>query len=375
MKTLKQLLLSYFRAGLGENKHDERYRRMYVVNLFSFVGMSITGMMAINGLFSQDWLLAAILFIASGTYLLGFYLQKRTGNIDLASNIVLYSLMILMIYLVYSGGVNNTGPLWIFMVAPVALFLHGFKKGLFDLGVFLIIISIIMFYPDERLLATTYDIDHKTRLILSFLTVTFLSAFYEHSREESYRITLEISQEFERLAKFDPLTKLSNRRDALEKLEYEFHRMKRTQQPFSVLLCDVDHFKSINDQFGHEGGDVMLKALADLFKHEIRAQDTVARWGGEEFLFILPQTDINHAAALCEKLHQAVRDFSLAHKSDVIRCTVSFGMQEISESQSIVEALHHADLALYQAKEAGRDRTMPLVKKPHIGDSVSTPAN
>ncbi|NMP31767.1 GGDEF domain-containing protein [Thalassotalea sp. M1531] len=361
MKYLKQLLLAYFRAGLDDNNPDETYRRKYVVNLFSFVGMSITFLMATNAAFIGNWLLSSILYIASAVYLIGFYMQKKTSNVDLSSNIILYSLTALMIYLIYSGGTNNTGPLWIFMVAPVALFLHGLKRGLVDLSIFLIIICTLLFFPDGQLLATSYDPDFKTRLIYSFLTVTFLSSFYEYSREKSHKSTLEISKEFERLANYDPLTKLSNRRDALSKLDYEYHRMLRTNQPLTVLLCDIDHFKAINDTHGHDAGDQVLIKLAELFKTQIRAQDTVARWGGEEFLFILPQTDIAHADTFSEKIHAAIRKCEVPYQNQSISCTTSIGMCQIEENTSINQALHRADEALYEAKAQGRNQTAPKV--------------
>ena len=363
MNGLKRLLTAYFKAGLDEDKIDETYRRKYVVNLFSFVGMSITFVMATAALFAQNWLLSAILYIASSTYLFGFFFQKQTGNVKASSNIVLYSLILLMIYLVYAGGANNTGPLWIFMVAPVALFLHGLKRGLIDIGIFLFGISGLLFFLDETLLAATYDTDFKIRLILSFLTVTFLSSFYEYSREESYQRALEISQEFEQLAKVDPLTKLSNRRDALEKIEYEFHRMERTQEPVTVLLCDIDHFKAINDNYGHDAGDLVLVSLSRLFELQIRAQDTVSRWGGEEFLFVLPQTDLINASIFAEKLHRAIRLNTAFYQGQVIQCTTSIGMCQLDPGTSIKESLRKADEALYQAKAAGRNTTMPQVDR------------
>ena len=262
MRLIKRLLKSYFLAGVGQNQLDEVNRHKLVINIFSFIGTSVTFVMALHAVVAGDWLLMLILLIASAVFFSGYYVQRTHNKVTAATNIILYSLHTLMIYLVYSGGANNTGPLWIFMVAPVTLFLHGLKKGLVDLGLFLIIISALMFYPDNGWLITEYEHDFKTRLLYSFLTVTFLSAFYEYSREQSYRYSQKISQEFEELAKVDPLTQISNRRDGKEKLAYEYHRMQRTNQPVTLLLADIDYFKKINDSLGHEAGDIVLKSLA-----------------------------------------------------------------------------------------------------------------
>ncbi len=351
-------LITLLKAGLGEDKLNTDYRSMLVVNLFSFVGLSITFFLAVNAVLNQDLILAVTLFIASALFLTGYFVQKRTRSPKIASNIILYSLMVLKIYLVYTGGVNNTGPLWIFLVAPVTLFIHGLKKGLFDIAIFVAIISTMMFYPDNLLLATEYTLHFKTRLLLSFLTITFLAAFYEYSREDSFQQALEISKEFEKLAKLDPLTKLSNRRDALEKLTYEYSRMERTKEPLSILLCDLDHFKAVNDNYGHPAGDKLLQEISLQFKSCIRAQDTVSRWGGEEFLFILPQTDAQQAIQLSEKLHQCLRSLSVSYQAHQISCTISIGACEISPEKSISEVLQLADNALYQAKDQGRNMTV-----------------
>ena len=117
-----------------------------------------------------------------------------------------------------------------------------------------------------------------------------MSALYEYSREQSFKHTLELSQKYQHLAHYDPLTQLSNRRDALSILKREQARIIRSKEPSSIIICDIDHFKKINDQYGHNAGDAVLIDLAKIFTQNIREQDCVARWGGEEFLFILPQT-------------------------------------------------------------------------------------
>lgn len=351
-------LITLLKAGLGEDKLNTDYRSMLVVNLFSFVGLLLTFSLAIVALTNQNFILAATLFIASALFLSGYFVQQRTQSSKISSNIILYSLMVLMVYMVYTGGVHNTGPLWIFLVAPVTLFIHGLKRGLLGIAVFVVVISTMMFFPDNQLLGTEYTFHFKTRLLLSFLTITFLAAFYEYSREDSFQQALNISKEFEKLAKLDPLTKLSNRRDALEKLTYEYSRMERTKEPVSILLCDLDHFKSVNDNYGHPAGDQLLQEISQQFKSCIRAQDTVSRWGGEEFLFILPQTNAQQAVHLSEKLHECLRSFSIKYQEHDIGCTISIGACEISPTKSISEVLQLADNALYQAKADGRNQTV-----------------
>lgn len=357
---LKKLLFDYLHTGTCKDFDTEANRKLFTVNLFGFVGLAITGVMGFSALFEQRYWLAGVLIIASMVYYFGHYYQKVTGNYRLSSNVILYSLLLLMTYLIYSGGKDNTGPLWIFMFAPVALFFGGLKRGLIDISIFVLIISVIMFFPDDQLIAAKYSFEFKTRLLYSFLTITFLSAFYEYSRQQSYTFMSELSQKYEQLARLDPLTQLSNRRDALEKLDYEMNRLERNNCPISLVLCDVDFFKQINDRYGHDAGDHTLKLLADLFKETLRKQDTIARWGGEEFLFILPQTTSIQAQIVADKLRNRIKSIGIEHNGNLFEITVSMGISELTKKQSNVQdAISKADEYLYVAKENGRDQVQP----------------
>ncbi|MFT6206970.1 MAG: hypothetical protein ACJA0T_000874 [Colwellia sp.] len=184
---------------------NKKFHQPHVISLFALVGMSITAVMGIVGLFNKNFVLAISLFIASFIYFIGYYAYKKFNNVKLSSAIILYSLYILMFYLIYTGGVENTGPLWVFIVAPVSVFVHGLKRGLIDLMFFVIISIGIMSIPAEIISHAAYSTEFKLRLLYSFLTVTFLSALYEYSRDQSYQHTLKLSEKYQRLAHLDPL--------------------------------------------------------------------------------------------------------------------------------------------------------------------------
>ena len=338
---------------------NESQQHAHVVSLFALVGMSITAIMGLVGLFNNNVFLAASLLFASFVYFLGYVAYKKYNNIALSSAIILYSLYLLMFYLIYSGGVENTGPLWIFIVAPVSVFIHGLKRGLIDIALFVAIISTLMFMPIDIIAHANYSYEFKLRLLFSFLTVTFLSALYEYARDKSYQHTLELSKKYQQLAHFDPLTHLSNRRDALCILKREKARFIRSKEPVSIIVCDVDHFKKINDQYGHTAGDVVLIELAKIFTDNIREQDCVARWGGEEFLFILPQTLAKNAHIFATKIHRKLQDHRVTYQDKKITVTVSMGIEQLNDNQSIDEIINSADKYLYQAKNSGRNQIFP----------------
>jgi len=343
--------------GTSGCSKDENNRVTFMVNLFSFVGMSITAILSIVAGINNNFILCSVLLASSCFFYLGRHLQLVLKNSVLSSLIILFSLYALMIYLVYSGGVNNTGPLWIFMVAPVTFFVNGLRRGLISLSCFLSIVVIMLFYNSGALLVAQYSTDFKLRLIYSFITTSFLSAYYEYSRQKSFEHMQQLSLKYEKLSRFDPLTGLSNRRDAMSILEYEYFKIGRENKKLCIVLCDVDHFKKVNDSLGHDAGDQVLVALAKIFSDLSRKQDLVARWGGEEFLFMLPETDLKGALFFTRKVHNDLSLKSINYQGSNIPITVSMGVAEVDSLMSIESSIRVADNHLYQAKESGRDKT------------------
>jgi len=160
----------------------------------------------------------------------------------------------------------------------------------------------------------------------------------------------------EKLSRRDPLTQLSNRRDALEHVGRELERARRSRLPIGVALIDVDHFKRINDTCGHDGGDAVLVQVAALLRERVRTQDLAARWGGEEFLLVLPETPRSGAALVAEAVRQAISQHTIAFADVAIRCTITAGVSDVPPGASFDAALKEADLALYRGKQAGRNR-------------------
>jgi len=173
----------------------------------------------------------------------------------------------------------------------------------------------------------------------------------------------------------DPLTGLFNRRHMEEALQRELLRAARNGNPLAVLMADIDHFKRFNDAFGHEAGDVLLRDLGSLFTAEIRGGDIACRYGGEEFLLILADTDLQAAFNCGEKLLQKIRSMQVRHRGETLRrITLSIGVagfpQHGTTASQIVTA---ADRALYKAKASGRDRVVVSGDEPHVPPAQSDP--
>jgi diguanylate cyclase (GGDEF)-like protein/PAS domain S-box-containing protein len=163
----------------------------------------------------------------------------------------------------------------------------------------------------------------------------------------------KLEKEIIKLSITDKMTQLYNRLKLDEVLEKELNRSKRTNLSFAVIMMDIDYFKSINDTYGHQVGDKVLIEMASLLKKNIRATDIVGRWGGEEFLMILPATDIRGGEIIAEKLRLIIEGYSFV---DGLNITSSFGVAVYDSDLSFDSIISRADIALYNAKESGRSR-------------------
>lgn len=171
----------------------------------------------------------------------------------------------------------------------------------------------------------------------------------QNNELEMLRLQLEASnKELSYSSSHDPLTQLYNRHHFNQQLQRRVEDLGDT----CVLIVDVDHFKQVNDKFGHSVGDEILRQFSDVLRQEVRATDVVARWGGEEFVIFCPQTNVKDAQLLCERLLTSVRQTSF---EPVAQLTCSIGGARLVENETVNECLERADKALYRAKNKGRD--------------------
>ena len=177
-----------------------------------------------------------------------------------------------------------------------------------------------------------------------------LTAAEEKLQRQSEQIQ---SQVFE--ARTDPLTELPNRRAFRDELERRIAQWHRKQTVFSLMMLDVDHFKTLNDHYGHPAGDQVLRAMAEALKGTMRQMDLVARVGGEEFAVILPETGLDEAALAAERVRTAVESHAFCCEQRNLHVTVSLGVAVVEEQDNAVSLIKRADEALYASKRAGRN--------------------
>lgn len=181
--------------------------------------------------------------------------------------------------------------------------------------------------------------------ILKYLSGSDLESQYH---ETIYRMTI-----------VDGLTGVHNKRYLIEQLERELSRANRHGRPLTLVMLDIDHFKDVNDTFGHLAGDQVLKEVAQLAKSRLRPDDVIARYGGEEFAILLPETQLEGGARIAEALRAMIEQEVFAFEDEEIDVTVSCGVCELERDWRAHEFLRGADRRLYEAKGAGRNRVCP----------------
>jgi diguanylate cyclase (GGDEF)-like protein len=151
------------------------------------------------------------------------------------------------------------------------------------------------------------------------------------------------------------LTRLSNRRDFLEKFQHEKGRFDRNRKPFAVVLGDIDDFKSVNDQYGHDCGDFALVNISSLMKSMVRKQDIIGRWGGEEFILLLPESPLDGGKRVAEEIRKKIAANTFNFNGNKFSVTMTFGISEFNATSDIDTCIKKADEALYSGKQKGKN--------------------
>ena len=211
-------------------------------------------------------------------------------------------------------------------------------------------------------ISVSFDIDELQRKIdrntfwiglFGFTTAASLLGFVAFFANRLIRKLAEARRQIEQIAITDHLTGLYNRRHLLSRFHEEFEKVRRLDTELCCIMADIDHFKSVNDRFGHLAGDEVLKTVARLIRSTVRTYDIVGRYGGEEFLIILPETDRENARNLAERMRLLLKE----QQTIAGQLTMSLGVARMEkDDRTLDDVIKRADERLYQAKNAGRDR-------------------
>jgi len=167
----------------------------------------------------------------------------------------------------------------------------------------------------------------------------------------------ELIQRLQNESITDPLTQLFNRRRITRIMQREMMRTQKNHLPFSVIMIDIDNFKSVNDTYGHLVGDHALCAVSQILESVLRPHDSVGRWGGEEFILLLPDTTVEQALLVSERIRHLISTQSITSDESSFYLYVSAGISQIQDNDTIETVIHRVDIALYKAKEKGKNKS------------------
>ncbi len=173
--------------------------------------------------------------------------------------------------------------------------------------------------------------------------------------QKKQREILLLNEKLTELSMKDELTGAGNRRAGMQLLEYQVKQSKRYNQKLSIAMIDIDYFKQVNDEYGHASGDSVLRHLSSILKSSLRKSDSIFRLGGDEFLVIFPQTELENCALAINKMNQYVKNHPYRFDKTTLPLSLSIGIAELTEKESIESLLHRVDIKLYEAKDAGRN--------------------
>ena len=232
----------------------------------------------------------------------------------------------------------------------------------------------------EAFSATSLEVVQLFALVVVFAQIAWLGGYINHLRSKIRARNHELSsamgelntalETIRSLACRDELTGISNRRHLQEILTLEFKRYQRAQAPFSIAMIDVDHFKQVNDRYGHQAGDLVLRSIAERVQGSLRSTDCFGRYGGEEFMVILPQTPLSGARVKAERIRRDVESLSFPDIAADFHVTVSIGLAEFHDA-SVEDATRRADALLYRAKQAGRNQVMTCEDEAQPGNQTA----
>jgi diguanylate cyclase (GGDEF)-like protein len=356
LTVLKDWLRGVIYAGYINENSAEARKQIIVSSIFSLVSFVFLIIFGVDNFSHGEDELASVVLGAAVVSGVNYLFLCRTGNHLVSSLVIVIMMSLLCLYLLCTGGNQQTGPLWMFVLPALSFYILGLFRGAVFLGILLCLIFYILFVPDNGLLMTEYSSSFLGRFVAALCSLSIMAFVYEYSREDGRRELLALSRKLDRLSRKDELTGLANRRDMFERLRHELQRLERSGSIFSVLLADIDNFKKVNDTYGHECGDCCLKEIARIFCDNTQKRDSVARWGGEEFLVFLPETTGEQAAKTAERLRCAVLAHPFSYEENTISLTTSVGVAEYIPGQSLNQLINVADKRLYHAKNNGRNR-------------------
>ncbi|WP_254907762.1 GGDEF domain-containing protein [Pseudoalteromonas shioyasakiensis] len=332
----------------------DKQRRAFTLFTMAFFAIVLITSLVLSNYQIYALPLTIMLVVSDITIVLCMLYYFRTGALVSVSCIILSIILLLCVALVYTGGKENTALYWLMFYPIVAYVTLGLKVGSVLVGIMYASAVALLFSPNFG--QAHYGQVETSRFLASFTMVILFSGISEYFRQKSHQKIADITLIEKRDALTDPLTGLANRRYIYEHIQPRLEAEAANYLPMSVLLIDLDNFKSLNDTYGHDFGDQALIAFTSMLHDKLRGTDIKARYGGEEFIILLPKAGLSIAHAVAEKLRSYVAEKQIPYDvGQSVTITCSIGIASLERGSQFSKAIKQADDNLYKAKAKGRN--------------------
>jgi len=332
--------------------------RVGLSSFYSLMAVLCLMAFAIESFYKGRSEFGSMLFLFAGLVITGYIYQRLTGNYKATNSFNVLLLGAFCLFQLYTGGGGGMGPLWYYVFPLFALFIQRLWMGIFSVFILFILTVFLLRYPEAGFDQSLFVKDFKEQFLAVYLAVSVMAFFYAFLRTSAELDMESMNRNLTDLANTDELTQLANRRHMREILQQEVERTRKNNGKFCLIILDLDNFKLINDEYGHDCGDATLRSTRGIFHSVLRGQDTCGRWGGEEFIILMPRTDITGAKLVAERLRNAFQKKQINFRGKNFSITASLGVSEFKNNSDLDECLRKADQNLYLAKASGRNRVM-----------------
>lgn len=348
-------LLSWFSERIRASLLDDNERRYFLfVCIYALLSLIASAMTVANVLTQKGSLIVATLAYAVFCALIFVLLLTHRIDLRLSQAAFVVSFYLLLTYFIVSGNPDGFSILWACLLPACGLLVFGRRAGtLICLGMLLEVLFLLRTPLGQTIVQYDYSATFKMRFPMLFVAFYFASLLLETIRELTQNQLFKTQTLYRYLYSHDALTEVFNRYGFNELMDRYFSEKRRN---VTLIILDIDHFKNINDQFGHLQGDVVLKRVASLIQEGAGAAANVCRWGGEEFAVLIPDCEDYRASAAA--LQERVRSSVIPVTHGGVSVTVSMGavLARDTASCGAAQLVTLADACLYRAKQNGRDR-------------------
>jgi diguanylate cyclase (GGDEF)-like protein len=322
---------------------------------FSLVAQEIITVLFAFYSYQQGDMSTATFYLAvAGLLLVGLGIHSIFARPQLARALLTFLLVGSFFYLLTATS-DSSVMMWCLTIIPVLVGTFGYRFSILILSSLFAGAAWMLYGSPQIIAVPDYSDISIVRFLSAYIVLSLFAVAMDISHSRSLNKYKDLSLRVDQIAHQDQLTQLPNRHDMERRLEKKYQQYRLINQPFSVLLADLDNFKFINDRYGHDVGDDVLHAIGILLGEPLRGEDVVARWGGNEFMVLLPTANADAAVNIAERLRSQAGKLTMEAQGDKLRISLSVGVASIDKCTGIDDLISTAENGLYQAKHMGRD--------------------